>query len=215
MVFDFDGTLVPMDTFGAFCKRLLKQRPARLLALMVASPTTIPWLLAPATRTRALSILLWLVTAGHDKESWHAAIAEFADTFIDEEEMVHSDGVLQVRAHVDAGDRVLIVTGCAEDLARAICKRLGLEGVEIVGSRLRHQWGGQFVLEHCIGGQKVRRLAREHGLVTWDHVYTDHIVDLPLMRRADTTTMVNPRPRHWKRARRLFGDAARRVHWPR
>ncbi len=172
-----------------------------------------PWLLAHATRTRALSVLLWIITAGHGKENWHATIDAFADAFVKTEGMLHGEGLAQVRAHLDAGDRVLIVTGCAEELAGAICQRLGLDGVEIIGSRLRHKWGGQVVLEHCVGGQKVLRLEREHGLSAWSHVYTDHILDLPLMQRADAFTMVNPASRHWKRAQRLLGDAARRVSW--
>ncbi len=185
------------------------------MAVLAASPAAIPWLLLHGTRTQALSVLLWLITAGHSKENWDAAIDAFADAFVATEGMLHGEGLAQVRTHLDAGDRVLIVTGSAEELARAICQRLGLDGVEIIGSRLRHKWGGQVVLEHCIGGQKVRRLEREYGLSAWSHVYTDHIVDLPLMQRADAFTMVNPAPRHWKRANRLLGDAARRVSWRR
>jgi phosphatidylglycerophosphatase C len=214
VLFDFDGTLISADSFGAFLLQFLRRRPARFLAFVAASPFVLPWLLAHRTRPRAFSILLWISTAGHHRDTWDAAMAEFAEQLASADRSVHTEGIDLVREHISAGDRVLIVTGCAEDLAQAICDRLGVGDVEIVGSRIARRWGGVVVLEHCIGRQKVKRLRTEYGLSTWKHVYTDHIVDLPLMKLAKGSTMVNPKRGHFEAARRMLGTKEpERVRW--
>jgi HAD superfamily hydrolase (TIGR01490 family) len=99
--------------------------------------------------------------------------------------------------HLDAGQRVWLVTATPVELARIIARRLGLTGAlgtvaEVRGGR----YTGRLVGELMHGEAKaeaVRALAEREGLdLTRCTAYSDSSNDLPMLTLAGTAVAVNP-----------------------
>jgi phosphatidylglycerophosphatase C len=127
----------------------------------------------------------------------------------------------RLQAHLDAGHRVVIATGCADWLATAVCHALGLDTVEVVAARL--QQGRRFVRPSrgcgmwnalpaatgtfSYGVEKVRRLASAGISIPVAYAYTDSANDLPLLLAATERYVVDPAPRLLRRIRAQAGPA--------
>jgi HAD superfamily hydrolase (TIGR01490 family) len=99
--------------------------------------------------------------------------------------------------HLDAGQRVWLVTATPVELARIIARRLGLTGAlgtvaEVKGGR----YTGRLVGELMHGEAKaeaVRALAEREGLdLTRCTAYSDSANDLPMLSLVGTAVAVNP-----------------------
>ncbi|MFD0567082.1 haloacid dehalogenase-like hydrolase [Kitasatospora saccharophila] len=104
-----------------------------------------------------------------------------------------------------AGTRVVVATGCAEPLASAVCRELGLDGVELLAAELAPGRFAHRPVRGCLGTQKVARLGESGIAVPVDHAYTDSSMDLPLLRAAEHRYLVEPRPRTVARVRAALG----------
>src|SRR5580693_5587295 len=112
-----------------------------------------------------------------------------------------------------------IATGCADWLATATCRALGLDTVEVVAARLRQ--GRIFVrpLRECgmwnalptssgvmsFGLEKLRRLAAAGITFPVAYAYTDSATDLPLLLAATERHVVEPSRGHLRRIRGKAG----------
>ena len=114
------------------------------------------------------------------------------------------------QAHLDAGQRVWLVTAAPIELAAIIAARLGFTGA--LGTTAEHEDGiytGRLRGELLHGLAKaaaVRTLAQEHGLVL-EHcfAYSDSANDLPLLGLVGHPCAVNPDGR--------LADHAQRLGW--
>ncbi|MFS1300969.1 HAD family hydrolase [Streptosporangium longisporum] len=101
------------------------------------------------------------------------------------------------QAHLDAGQRVWLVTATPVELARVIAQRLGLTGaLGTVAETENGVYTGRLVGDLLHGPAKaeaVRALARREGLdLTRCHAYSDSANDLPLLSVVGNATAVNP-----------------------
>ncbi len=211
IVFDFDGTIVAVNSFQTFYRRFLEQRPLRALASLAIGCVLWPWLLLPPTREFALTLGLWSTSLGINAERWRQSIEAFAADL--SATQVYPQSLHHIRHHLSQGQRVLIVTGSATDLVTAVCHQLGLEEVEVIGSHINTRWGGQWLLKRCLGESKVLRLVDEHNIREFHRLYTDSIMDLPLMRRAETTVLINSTLREQCRVEQALSDRVLEAHW--
>lgn len=108
-------------------------------------------------------------------------------------------------AHLDAGDRCIVLSASPHELVDALARRLGAErGVgtkgEIVDGRCTGRLDGPF----CHGVGKLERLLAELGPVDLSTatVYTDSSSDLPLLDAAGRCVVVDPDDRLRARAER-------------
>jgi phosphatidylglycerophosphatase C len=204
VVFDLDGTLVRGDSFALFLRVLMLRRPPRAAASLLAAVILLPLLLLPVTRNRAVSGFLWLATVGLSPDCFDALAQEFALAHAAEARRI-AVALDRLHSHLQAGDRVIVATGCADPLASAVCKALGLTDVEVIATRLGHSRRAQRVLEGCRGTGKLRRL-QQAGIVTpVSFAYTDSAVDLPLLRAAACPVLVDPSPRAQRQVREALG----------
>jgi HAD superfamily hydrolase (TIGR01490 family) len=99
--------------------------------------------------------------------------------------------------HLDAGQRVWLVTATPVELARIIAHRLGLTGaLGTVAEIVDGQFTGRLVGELMHGEAKaeaVRALAEREGLdLTRCTAYSDSANDLPMLTLCGTAVAVNP-----------------------
>jgi phosphatidylglycerophosphatase C len=219
-VFDLDGTLLRGDATVEFIRGLILRSPARTAVALLIVPLLGPFFFMPFSRRYAITALLWIATAGLPPGRIEALVERFAAAHAAEGNRIRL--VLdRLHAHLAAGDRVVIATGCADWLATATCRALGLNTVEVVAARL--QQGRNFVRpsRDCgmwdalptsagvlsFGLEKLRRLAAAGITFPVAYAYTDSATDLPLLLAATERHVVEPSPRH---LRRIRGKAGRR-----
>jgi HAD superfamily hydrolase (TIGR01490 family) len=112
--------------------------------------------------------------------------------------------------HLDAGQRVWLVTATPVELARIISRRLGLTGaLGTVAESVDGVYTGRLVGELLHGPAKahaVRALAVTEGLdLRRCTAYSDSVNDVPMLTAVGTAVAVNPDP--------SLRDAARRRGW--
>ena len=213
VVFDLDGTLVAGDSFGLFLRSLLTRSPVRLVAALVTAPLWAAAMGIGRTRPYAERYLVWLATAGLDDEAFAAATRAFAVGHAGPGG-VRVAGVAALRRHLDDGDRVLVATGCAEPLAREVCRVLGLDGAEVVASELDRGRRGLPARSDPVRGQgKIRALERVGVRFPVDDAYSDSWSDLPLLRSARVPHVVDPTARDLARLRAVLGRDVDVVRW--
>jgi phosphatidylglycerophosphatase C len=196
-VFDLDGTLLRGDSFSRFGRQLIFRGGVRAAATFLCAPLLAPMFLLPPTRRLAVTGFLWLATAGLSADQFASLAERFAEGHAGEGSGNRIAIALErLHAHLEAGDRVVIATACAEPLAAAICRELGLDGVEIVAAELRPGRSGMRPVRGCRGAEKVHRL-RAAGISTpVEYAYTDSAVDIPLLLAARNRYLVAPTSGH-------------------
>jgi phosphatidylglycerophosphatase C len=213
-LFDFDYTLVRRDSFSRFVQGLLWRDWWRVAAAAGLIPVVAPLWSLRGTRGLPVSAIVWLATLGLGRERLSDDVrAHVADLARDLDALVYREGLDRIRAHQQAGHRVVIATGALEDLARSICNALGLADIEIVGSSLRPWGGGMTALEHCFGERKLTMLRARGFPPPWRFVYTDSASDLPLLRHAEEGYFVNPTRRALQQARRALASPPVVLRW--
>lgn len=210
VLFDFDGVLVHGVTFRRFVSERYARAPWRKALALLA----LPWLLLqlPFSRWRALRTLVHIALLGLDERRYRAASERFADELARRPRQFIRDGLLALRRHQQAGDRVIVVTGREQTLAERVLAQLGLNGLEILGSQLRPGWFGMRVQRRNIGRRKVQRLAA-YGVGAWQRAYSDSPTDAPMLAPAAEPVLVNATPKQCRQVEKAIGRATARVAW--
>jgi phosphatidylglycerophosphatase C len=190
-VFDLDGTLLDGDSTALWLWGRVRRSVPRAIAALLVAPLAVPMVLIPRTRRAGASILLWIATVGLDEPALRASCADFADRL--------QAGALPLRwrelglaaldAHLDAGDRVVIVTAAPAMLAQALVTPLN-RPIVVLGTSLKRRAGGWVADVHCRNQHKCQALAEAGHGARWAYAYTDSLDDLPLLRGADRPVIV-------------------------
>lgn len=210
VLFDFDGVLIRGDAFHLFMRDRYARSFWRKALVVLSSPVLL--LMLPFSRR---SIVRWLVRVallGQRPESYALVANAFAATLARRPRQFCRDGLSVLRRHQAQGDRVILVTGCEQTLVSGIVRQLGLEGFEILGSRLRHGWLGLGMGWHNIDARKVESLAR-HGVSAWHVAYGDSMHDAAMLKVADEAVLVNGTPKLCRKMEKLLGRTLTRVDW--
>ncbi|HKV66043.1 MAG TPA: HAD-IB family phosphatase [Rhodanobacteraceae bacterium] len=210
VLFDFDGVLIRGDTFAMFMRDRYTRASWRKGLVLLLSP----WLLLvlPFSRRHVLRSLVRLGLLGLNEARYRDLAQAFAVTLVHQPGHFVREGLSALRRHQAAGDRIVIVTGCEEGLARGVLAELGVTDVEVLASRLRAGRLGMRSDWHNIGHHKVELLAR-HGIDAWQVAYSDSIQDLPMLALAAEAVLVNATPKLCKRVEKALGRSVARVEW--
>ncbi|MFI6977469.1 haloacid dehalogenase-like hydrolase [Embleya sp. NPDC050154] len=203
-VFDLDGTLVRGDSFGHFNRALLRRSRWRVVAAALCVPVVGPLYAFHATRRHAFAILLRVATIGLPAPRFEALADDFATERTAEANRI-TITLARARAHLAAGDRVVVATSCADPLARAICRELGLGSADVIASHVTPGRTGMRPLPACRGPRKVARIRAAGITDPITHAYTDSSVDLPLLAAATHRYLIDPSPAHLTRIRARLG----------
>ncbi len=211
VLFDFDGVLLRGDAFGEFVRARFRRARWRLLPAFLLVLPLLPTL--PFTRRWAKKVFVRVALAGLSGPRYRALAQAFGDELARQPRRFHREALSRLRAHLAAGDAVMVVTGCEDTLVRSIFEGLGLPGVPILASRLVPGPLGMRVALHNIGRYKLESLAAAGVTPAWDVAYGDSVHDLPMLREAREAVLVNATPAWCKRVEQALGRSVTRVHW--
>lgn len=213
VLFDFDGVLMRGDAYTRFVRSRLRRSWWRLSIALVAVPLLLPLTGIRSLRMPVAGVFVRIGLLGVGAARYREMARAFAAELVQRPRIFIRDGIAAMRRHVVDGDRVVIVTGCEETLARAIFEAIGLHDLEIIASRLREGRLGMRKDVHNIGARKPVQIAA-HGLAeTWDIAYSDSSRDIPMLRAAREAVLVNAGPQTVKRVEAALGRTVRRVDW--
>ncbi|MGH3772287.1 MAG: HAD family hydrolase [Pseudonocardiaceae bacterium] len=126
---------------------------------------------------------------------------EFGEEIYDElmADRIWSGTLALAQRHLDAGQRVWLVTATPVELATIIARRLGLTGaLGTVAETVDGVYTGRLVgdiLHGAAKAQAVRELARKEGLdLQRCTAYSDSANDIPMLSVVGTAVAVNPDP---------------------
>ncbi|TAM58242.1 MAG: haloacid dehalogenase-like hydrolase [Rhodanobacter sp.] len=210
VLFDFDGVLMHGDAFRLFMRERYARSPWRGLLALVCLPLLLVQL--PFSRRLPAHMLVRIALLGVDERHYRVAACGFAAALARRPRQFLRDGLLALRRHQAAGDRVIVVTGCEHTLVNGILQQLGLTGLEVLASQLRPGWLGMRPHWHNVGARKVRQLA-QHGLTAWQAAYSDALQDLPMLQPAAEVVLVNGTPTLCEKVEKALGRTITRVDW--
>jgi phosphatidylglycerophosphatase C len=212
VLFDFDHTIIRRDAFLNFSIGLVQSQPLRFGLALPCVALAWPGLFARSTHHPALTTMLWAATVGIGP----AELARRMDEYVARAELgewLHPSAKAAIALHREQGQRIVVVTGCEQSLARRICERFGLGELTVIGSRIEARRSGFAVVEHCVGARKLKCLAAHGVRPPWVHAYSDSARDLPMLRPARRVTLVNPSLRTRTRVLAELSDRTEVVSW--
>lgn len=155
--FDFDETLISVDSFPHFilfrCKRSLRALLSLPRILLLALLYRLGWVRARVAKRGILSCL----SKGYTQEQWQQINLRFA-------EYLHRYDDLRLvecmREHHLRGDEVVILTGSPTDRVEAWARAYP-EVDRVIGTDMAVRNGrltGRFAVPNCVGIEKVKRM---------------------------------------------------------
>lgn len=210
VLFDFDGVLIHGDSFGMFLRDRYAHAWWRKGLVLLLAPGLL--LVLPFSWRRVVRVLVRIGLLGVGAARYRELAEAFAEQLVHRPRQFLRDGLGALRMHAATGDRVVVVTGCEDALVRGVLAGLGVDGVEVLASRLRAGRFGMRAEWHNVGRHKVESLAR-HGIAAWQLVYTDSSHDLPMLAVATEPVLVNTSPKLCKRVEKALGRSVKRVEW--
>ncbi|MGC4771643.1 haloacid dehalogenase-like hydrolase [Micromonospora sp. DT44] len=208
VVFDLDGVLLRGDAFGLFMRRVVFVG-ARLPLAVGLLVLLAPMIVVPAHRVRAARWMSRIGLWGRNADRLQAELRRFGADLAAEPGRLIAPGLRMIRAHLAAGDRVVVVTACEHTLARALLDAIGLAEVDLVASQIR----GPKLIVHNYGPTKIAQLAAHRVTPPWRVAYSDSLSDLPILAAAEQAVLVNANARQVARARRMLGARLTTVTW--
>ncbi len=196
-VFDLDGTITRRDTYVRFLLLCLRCMPARLLK----TPLLFWSLLLHKAGLRSNHWLkarfLGLIVGGVSPDKLKALAKRFSEvTVLDD---LKSGAIAEIQDLKSQGYKIVIATASFSFYVEYLAEALKAD--ELLCSVARLDASGRITGEleglNCIGVEKARRvqdLLTERG---WSHVqraYSDHKVDLPLLKMSSVAVVVDPKP---------------------
>jgi HAD superfamily hydrolase (TIGR01490 family) len=192
--FDFDGTLIRHDS-GVMCA--LPSARRGLLGPSIFAELVSTWVLSKVglrARTDAMRVG-FRCYAGRSLDELRALVDELYEGHL-KADLSPSAGE-RVRAHREAGDRLVILTASAFFVAEPIARDLGFH--EVVGTQVAFAEGlctgvveGEIV-EGAVKLAAARAIAERAGVdLARCAFYSDHVADLPLLEAVGTPVAVGP-----------------------
>ena len=213
VLFDFDGVLVRGDSFEAFLRRRFRRSRWRLLPVLPLLPLLPVILSGPRGKGLAARVLFRCATLGWSEARYRREATAFGRSLAQRPGAFLRDGVLALRRHLTAGDRVLIVSATEATLLDALFDELKMPAVPRLCSVVRGGWTGPRIALHNYGRTKPATLAA-HGIAPpWDLAYSDALSDLPLLAGARRAVLVNPDARTERALRHALGERLEVVGW--
>lgn len=213
MLFDFDGVIVRGDSFARFLRGRYARAWWRAALMLPFLPILGMVALSRHGRRRALRWIVNWAFVGVGELRYRELAQGFGRAFAHDARNVARPACTALSMHLHAGDRVLVVTGCEQTLARAILDGLGFAEVELLGSRFVQGRLGMRIALHNIRFEKARQLAR-HGIrPPWEAVYSDSHHDLTILAAARSAVLVNPDRATLARVSARLGKRLSVVEW--
>lgn len=163
----------------------------------------------------AMRWVVRIALLGLTEQRYRMRVEDFARRLVRESGRPFSrEALTALNAHCHAGDRVLVVTACEQQLAAAILDELGFGQIELVASQLAPGRFGMRVAVRNRGIEKARQLALRGVRPPWDLMYSDSLADLPILAAARSAVLVNPDRATLEGCSGRLGRRLSVVEWP-
>lgn len=196
-VFDLDGTITKHDTYVHFLLFCLGSMPVRLLK----SPMLVVYLLMHKAGLRTNHWLkarfLGLVVGGVDDKKLEKLSQKFHDRTL--QSNIKQAAIEEITCLKQQGYKVIIATASFSFYVSKIAESLCADELLCTTAEVdRHgRLTGAIAGLNCIGEEKARRVERLLAAKGWPGVqraYSDHRVDLPLLKMSKKALVVDPKP---------------------
>ncbi|CAA0098295.1 putative phosphatase [BD1-7 clade bacterium] len=191
VVFDFDNTIVAMDTATSFHEWLIRRSVWRSAAIVPAFPLMQMLRRFDTSRKWGLNIGCYLATVNQA-----GALADLMNEFIADvfvpKRPVFVDALAVIDEHRQAGRHVVVISGCPQWLLDPVVEALALPVDQVIGSTSAEQNDARLLDILCYGEAKLD-LARDAGLnFSYCHsCYSDCLSDLPMLLQSRYPFLVN------------------------
>ena len=211
--FDFDGTLISQDSFLILLKESLKRQPWRLLPLLLFSPILFFTGIFKLDKTLAKSLILWSMTIFLGKLK---AIQFLKNTLPEKYPQIWFQQALE---HLEALKKqnieVVIVSASGQIWVRSYLKNKFQKNRLIIGSKLQFFCGGVILKsKNCYHEEKIKRIQALLGEdILWHSAWSDHIADLPMLKKASLRYIVCPKKSHLKIFQKELNNKFTLLNW--
>jgi phosphatidylglycerophosphatase C len=214
VLFDFDGVIVRHQTLELFFRERLKGLGRWRLLLALPWLPFLPFMLRTNGGTNFLGrVFLRAVTFGRTEKNFQRLVGAFGRAYARRPGVFVRDGVATMRRHIEAGDRVIIVTGNVAPLVEAILDEVNLRGPELIASQVRGGPFGVHFTRQNVDGMKVKAVERAGIARPFAVAYGDSVSDLPMLKAAEAAKLVNPSARTLKKMRKPLGEKLEALGW--
>lgn len=214
VLFDFDGVVVRHQTLELFFRDRLSGLGRWRLLLALPLVPLVPLLIGSVAGNRFLGrVFLRVVTIGRRESAYRRMVDAYGRTYARRPGVFVRDAVATLRRHIEAGDRVVIVSGNDLSMVEAILDEVSLTGYELIASQTRGGVFGVHFTRHNVDGVKVRTLDCAGIPRPWAIAYSDSLSDLPMLKAAEAAKLINPTPKIEKKASRALGEKLEVLHW--
>ena len=195
--FDMDQTLVAGNSTRLYARLLWKEGRISLFQIVRVAVVFFLYRFGLIDMTRVTQRVIGGMR-GMDEATLQEECRRLFDTAI--VKRVYPDAIRDVKRHLDAGDRVVILSATSPYLVQPFVERFGVHDMlcseaEVVDGKFT----GEAVLPVCYGAGKLvwaERYCAEHGFdLAKSTFYTDSCTDLPVMEVVAHPIAVNPDPR--------------------
>lgn len=209
VVFDLDRVLVSGNVVALFLGGLPRYSLLRTLLVCCAAPALATAAVLAGLRPVCARAIVWLASGSATTGS--SGVSDvFRSALVRRPEAVNADAVACLRAHLAAGQRVVVATAAEETVAGGYLEVLGLAHLDLVasGGRLR-PWR----VRRVHGQAKVWHLIEGGYPPPWVTVYSDSASDAPLFAGTPRPALVNANRRTVERVRRALGRMPESRTW--
>lgn len=191
-LFDLDGTLTRHDTFVPFVLGLLARQPARWVRLVLLLGPVMTYAFGRLDRGGLKGAILHHLFSGMSHEAVTSWSAHFASASV--ARRMHAQGVRQLRAHLAAGDHVVVLSASPDLYVPLLARQLGAHETHCTAIR----WHGQRLDGRLAGpNRRDEEKARVLAMLRSAHpglaviAYGNSGADLIHMRRCEEAVYVN------------------------
>ena len=194
-IFDLDGTITKWGTYTPFIIFVARQSPPKFFYALPIIIAALLYKLRLVTRDRVKEFMLRAVLGGVQRSEVSAHAATFSKRCV--RKGLRPGAMHAIARHRAAGDFLVLATASFDFYAKFIGEKLGFDTV--VGTEAewdaQDRLSGKIAGNNCRGHEKLRKIMRVFpDLREKFHIvaYSDHHVDMPLLRWAHRAVAVNP-----------------------
>ncbi len=184
-LFDFDGTITTKDTLIEFI--IFARGAAKFWwGMVVLSPILVLFKAKLIPNWKAKELMLSYFFKGMNLEQFNSLCHQFTQSQVPG--LIRHLAMEKINAHLDNGDRVVIVSASPENWVEKWASKYGLE---CIATRMQVADGvitGKFAGKNCHGIEKVERIKSHLSLEGFSeiHAYGDSSGDRPMLQLATT-----------------------------
>lgn len=167
-LFDFDGTITHCDTFTPFIKKVVS--PSRMyLGGLLLLPSIIGYRFGVLSGATLRQQIVYISLKGFSSTQLKALGKMHANEFLTT--VMRTKALERIKWHMNAGDRVIVVSASLDVYLKPWCDALG---IELICSQLQVNRGlltGRYAKADCSGEEKVKRLKSLVNLEIYQKIY--------------------------------------------